>query len=130
MLKKLCRCGVKIPITEKQCDTCEAKYNQQYDKHQRRNSDFYKSSRWKKLTRLCKEKFNGLDIYQMHKYNRIVEGTLSHHIVPVEDNYDLIYDLDNLIWLSDKSHAEIHSLYEKDKAKIQLELQRLANGYL
>lgn len=57
----------------------------------------------------------GIDLYQYYKYNRLVQGRLAHHIQPLEDAPSLAYDLDNLIWLSDASHHEIHALYDSGK---------------
>lgn len=115
MLKKLCKCGAVIPARKSVCDRCASKYQRTYDKHQRKRADFYKGRRWTAVRSLVRSRAMGIDLYQLYKYNRLVQGRLAHHIQPLEDAPSLAYDLDNLIWLSDASHHEIHALYDSGK---------------
>ena len=135
MLKKLCKCGTSIDANLKQCDECKAKYNLNYDKYYRSNASIYKSNRWKKLTKMCKAKYHGIDVYALMKYNKLIAGRLSHHIVEVDEDAGMIYDLDNLIYVSDRSHQEIHQRYNNNKEEMQEELREFkkrfeAGGYL
>lgn len=117
MLKKICKCGAKIEINQRRCSICEQKRKaatRYYDKYQRKNKEIYHSTEWTTLTEMCKNKFNKLDIFAFYEYNIIKQGALSHHIIEVEEDRSRAFDLDNLIYVSEKSHAIIHSAYEKD----------------
>ncbi|KOY64224.1 hypothetical protein [Clostridium sporogenes] len=123
MLFKLCPyCGIKVPQSQEDCDNkCKEKRNKlrnkEYDLYNRdkENTKIYRSKQWIKLTQQCKSRFNGLDIYQLYKYNKIIHGELSHHIKEVKEDKNRVYDISNLIYLSNKSHAEIHTAYKKSK---------------
>ncbi|MGP1563023.1 hypothetical protein [Filifactor alocis] len=136
MLKKLCACGNKININQKSCTVCEQKrkeYIKHYDKTQRKNKDIYHSKMWSRLTKLCKERFNSLDIYVLYEHGEIRKGTLSHHIIEIDEDRSKAFDLDNLIFLSDRSHAEIHIEYskgEKEKKLMQNKLQAYVERYV
>lgn len=115
MLKKLCKCGAVIPARKSVCDRCASKYQRTYDRYHRKRADYYKDRRWPAVRSLVCDRAMGIDLYQLYKYNRLVQGRLAHHIQPLEDAPSLAYDLDNLIWLSDASHHEIHALYDSGK---------------
>ncbi|MBO0575116.1 endonuclease [Clostridium botulinum] len=123
MLFKLCPyCGIKVPYDMEDCiNKCKEKRNKlrnkDYDLYNRdkESTKIYKSKQWGKLTQQCKSRFNGLDIYQLYKYGKITKGELSHHIIEVKENKDRVFDISNLIYVSNKSHAEIHSTYNKSK---------------
>ena len=78
------------------------------------NAEFYHSKAWKSMTALCKLKANGLDLYELVINNNIVKGTLSHHIDELEEDRSKALDINNLIWISDKTHSYIHSEYNKN----------------
>lgn len=126
MLTKVCtRCGARY--TGRTCPQCEAKRQKQYDEFGRNKESqaLYHSKEWRWLAGECKEQCAGLDLFQFYEHGRIVMGRLAHHIVPVIDNRKRQYDLSNLIWLSDASHAAIHRAYEsspEDKIKMQKKL--------
>lgn len=115
MLYTICSvCGAKHPINVP-CN-CKKDRDRAYDRGDRQRAEIYQSRTWKKLTKLCKMKCNGIDLYQYYVNNKIVKGSLSHHIIPVEDDPGRAYDLSNLIWVSHKTHAYIHSSYDKSEA--------------
>ena len=94
---------------------------------------FYNSTDWSKLSSLCINKFNGLDIYQLYKYGNYVYGTTAHHIVPINDDMNKSLDINNLIYVNHASHAEIHAAYNKspeDKTKMQMYLFELIKKYV
>ena len=88
-----------------------------YDKTKRRHADVYSDRRWLKLTAMCKARFNGLDVYALMVDRKIVYGTMSHHIVPVEDNKDMAFDINNLVYLSEGTHKKIHAMYRESEEK-------------
>ena len=115
MLKKLCRCGAVIPAGKSACDRCAGSYQRTYDRYHRKRADFYKGRRWTAVRSEVRSQAMDMDLYQLYKYNRLVQGRLVHHIQPLEDTPSLAYDVDNLIWLSDASHHEVHALYDSGK---------------
>ena len=133
MLMKLCgKCGKKIPITDT-CD-CVKKRHKEYDREYRNkeNAEFYHSKEWKKMTALCKLKANGLDLYELVINNKIVKGTLSHHICELNETRDRALDINNLIFVSDKTHSYIHSEYNESvesKKNMQNKLFDIVNKY-
>jgi len=103
-----------------------------YDKFQRKNYNIYHDKRWKKLTELCKQRSNGIDVYAFNKYGKLIPGTLSHHIEEVNENKDLIFNINNLIWISAESHAEIHKKYNEslyDKGQMKAFLKSIISVY-
>ena len=116
MLMKVCsRCGKKIVITET-C-SCTKERHKIYDREYRNK-------------KLCKLQANGLDMYELEVNGKIVKGTLSHHIEELEDNKDRALDITNLIWVSEKTHNYIHSVYNKskeDKNKLKALLFKIIN---
>ncbi len=138
MLMKICpRCKSKYQYRKPCPNGCLEKNrkerNKVYDKTQRKNSSFYKSRQWAKLTRACKAKFNGIDIYQLYKYKKLVPGVLSHHIEDLDNSPCKKLDLDNLIYLSDESHREIHKIYNQSRScknALQKFLKFLVSRYL
>lgn len=140
MLFKLCPyCGIKVPQDKEDCiNKCKEKRNKlrnkEYDLYNRdkASTKIYRDKRWGKLTQQCKSRFNGLDIYQLYKHKKIVKGELSHHIKEVKEDKNRVYDISNLIYLSNKSHAEIHTAYNKskeDKLAMQAYLFKIAQRY-
>lgn len=140
MLFKLCPyCGIKVPQYKEDCiNKCKEKRNKlrnkEYDLYNRdkESTKIYRDKQWGKLTQQCKSKFNGLDIYQLYKYNKIVKGELSHHIKEVKEDKNRVFDISNLIYVSNKSHAEIHTAYKKskeDKLAMQAYLFKIVQRY-
>lgn len=112
MLKTCTYCGRIHPKGYE----CKEKPRRNYDRDKKKGkpSDaerFRNTSRWKKLTIAIKER----DLYMCQacfcglgsKLNRRDTGRLSvHHIVPIEKNYELRAEEENLITLCGKHHEE------------------------
>ena len=92
-----------------------SKYHKSYDKYSRDNHSVYTDKRWSVAKDVCKSKANGIDLWIYYKTGKIVEGRLAHHIIEVADDLSRAYDVINLFWLTDKSHQEIHALYNRDE---------------
>lgn len=124
-MNKICpRCRKVYSYDDKVCpngcsDKTKRESDKVYDQEQRVNQDLYNSREWKFLRDNCRKKFSGLCIWSLYKEKRIIQGKLTHHIVPVEDNKKKALDPMNLIYLSDAAHREIHELYEEDKEGTQ-----------
>ena len=133
MLKTLCiKCNKKINKGEK----CKCRNrNKDYDRFNRNKETkmFYHSKEWKRLTDMCKIRCNGLDLFELFENNRIVKGELSHHIITVEEDEEKKYDIDNLIYVSHKTHNFIHRIYAKadlEKIKLQKKLFKFLKNIL
>ncbi|MBE1305857.1 endonuclease [Clostridium botulinum] len=132
-------CGTIMSYDSEDCNNkCKEKRNKlrnrQYDLYNRdkESTKIYRDKQWGKLTQQCKSIFNGLDIYQLYKYNKIVKGELSHHIKEVKEDKNRVYDISNLMYVSNKSHAEIHKAYKKskeDKLAMQAYLFKIVQRY-
>lgn len=120
-MKKLCGCKKNlIDITETRCKDCQAKYGKDRIRTLSKNESFYKTNRWRKLSYLVKNKFNGLDVYELKVNHRLVKAKVVHHIIPVNDDETRKFDIKNLIPLSIKTHMLIEQIYKtKDKEKMQ-----------
>lgn len=97
-------------------------YNKQYKDQGRR--EIYDSKRWRSLTKVIAQHANNLDEVERAKGN-IVFGRISHHIIPVSERPDLAFNPDNIIFVSDRTHSEIHRAYdqgEESKHKMQEKL--------
>jgi hypothetical protein len=107
--------------------------NKNYDKFSRNkdSASFYSTGRWKKLTKTCANKFNGMDIYEYYINGEIVSGNLSHHIIEIIEDKSKAYDIDNLVWLSDGSHSLVHVAYNNgEKEEMQTLLKELIERYM
>jgi hypothetical protein len=122
-LIKECRCGKIIDYKLKYCNDCESKVKdnkRSNDKHydmnlRNKNSKaIYNSTQWDKLTQQCKYRFKGLDIYSYYVLGVIEYGNICHHIEEVTLNENRRYDLNNLVYLTNKNHNIIHGLYRTD----------------
>ena len=125
MLTKICpRCGRKLEASE--ICACSKKRHREYDRFHRNQDSYaaYHNNQWTRLTEQCKRLAGGLDQYAYHIKHELKHGTLSHHIIPVEDDPAQRFNPDNLIYISDKSHAEIHRIYDQSvDAKHRLQIQ-------
>lgn len=115
MIYKRCSlCGKRIP-TSSRCD-CK---DQRHKKLKSDNNDtsFYDTNEWKELRNRAKKYFFGLDFYAFYVYGLIEFGRTAHHIIPIEMDSSRKADFDNLIYVSECSHREIHSLYKRECEK-------------
>lgn len=128
-MKKLCNCKkVLIDITEKRCSECEKKYKSFLNENKKvsENEKFYKTNKWKKLSNFVRDKYKGLDLYELKINNKIVKSKVVHHIIPIKDDPTKKWDLENLIPVSLKTHRFLENLYNTEKKeKIQKNLLEL-----
>ena len=72
------------------------------------------------MQKACKDFFCGLDVYELYRNHRIVYGRITHHIIPIREDWERRFDVDNLIYLSDQSHHEVHARMDAgDRAVIE-----------
>lgn len=122
MLMKICgRCGQRL----RQNETCNCRHRL-YDKTQRdqARADFYHSAVWTKITKLMKQRANGLDEYELAE-GRLCKGSITHHIYTIEERPDLKLSFDNLIYVSSATHNKIHAEYDKGPEQRQAMQKKL-----
>lgn len=127
-IKKMCpRCRKIIERTEKYCDVCTSRMNRDYDRYKRdkESQSFYESKEWRKLSKLIKSNYHGLDVYQFKVNKRLVYADTVHHIEEIKDNPSRKLDPSNLIPVSKGTHKSIHEAYKKDKTGTQKLLFKL-----
>lgn len=91
------------------CD-CIKQRHKEYDKY-REDKDttlLYHTNVWLSLRDKAIDRYNGLDIYSYYINKTIEQGHTVHHIVPVKDDWSKRLDIDNLIYLTESNHQEIH----------------------
>lgn len=131
MLMKICKCGRRLPQGET-CP-CQKQRHKLYDAA-RRDKDkqkFYASRHWHKIVEVVKARANGLDEYALAVAGVIAVGSTVHHIYPVDERPDLKTSLDNLIFVSARTHNKIHAEYNRDaesKAAMQKTLMTIRQG--
>lgn len=125
VLNKICPYCGKL-IRQDESHTCRHKsYNQTREPDMTR---FYTSRQWESARAYCKARALGADEYIMATTGRIEPGSIAHHIVPVRENPKLRLDLNNLIFISSKTHDMIHAAYSRagdEKAAMITKLQEI-----
>ncbi|MDF2857678.1 MAG: hypothetical protein K0Q87_3529, partial [Neobacillus sp.] len=88
----------------------------EYDKFSRdtTSTKFYHGKQWK-LTRDTILDLDKLDVYVYMTTGEILIADTVHHIIPLKDEWDRRYDIDNLMSLSHNTHSMIESMYKVDK---------------
>lgn len=93
----------------------EYSHRRKLDKEQKKYQDFYSSNEWKRLRDLIRLSCYGIDIVELYRTGRIVQGERVHHIIELEEDWNSRFDICNLIYLTEKNHRIIHSQYDKGK---------------
>ena len=115
--------------TGRRCPTCKKKQDRQYRQRTKERHELtriYRTQLWAKCRRNVITRYYGYDIWLLAagtvwKPERIIV----HHIKERDEAPDLLYDLDNLITVSEDSHKEIHTYYATNK---QYALDRIRKG--
>ncbi|MGL4571804.1 MAG: HNH endonuclease [Clostridium sp.] len=62
----------------------------------------------------------GVDVIDYYRLGKINQGERVHHIKELNEDYDKRFDVDNLIYLTEKNHRIVHREYNKgNKASMQ-----------
>lgn len=147
-LLKLCShrgCRKILKDSVKFCDYHQAKFEleekeryKEYqgrrlkDKEQKKYQQFYNSDNWKKVRDAVVNECLGIDIYEYYTTGKIMQGERVHHIIELNDDWSCRLDMSNLIYLTERNHRNIHSIYEKsnrDKRIMQDKLFRMINKF-
>ncbi|MGP1408035.1 hypothetical protein [Selenomonas sp.] len=127
MLTRICpSCGRLVQQGE--ACPCQAKRHKAYDR-ERRDKDrarFYHSREWRAVAAAVRARAGYAD--ELAKAGgRLVPGAVVHHIHPVGDRPDLRLSMANLIYVSTRTHKEIHDAYNKNpQAKKEMQERLLA----
>ena len=127
MLTRICTaCGRIVPQGER-C-LCQTARHKEYDRG-RRDRDkarFYHSREWQAVAAAVRARAGYAD--EVAKASgRLVPGAIVHHIYPVDERPDLRLSLENLIFVSARTHKEIHDAYSKNpRAKKEMQARLIA----
>lgn len=99
--------------------TCKSKRYKEEDKYKQDNREkkFYSSVAWQRVRERAISRYNGLDIYSYYVYNRLESGQTVHHIEPVKECWEKRFDIDNLIYLTEENHQQIHKQMRESEKK-------------
>lgn len=126
MPKKICNypnCKQIINYKERYCDEHKAIKEQQnkdkfklYSSNKRDDKEqkFYNSTAWKRTKQAVEVRDNYLCVRCLNK-GIIRTREVVHHIIPIKDNWNKRYDLNNLQCLCHSCHREVH--HEIDRGK-------------
>lgn len=141
MLYKLCcRCGKIIKYTQKYCEECSKKVEEQkkesyrdYKKNRKdkKEQSFYSSFDWINVRNKVKRKYKGLCLYSYYVLGEIVYTDYIHHIVYLKDEggWDKRLDINNLVTCCASVHEVIHNTKGNDKVKMQKLLMELKDRW-
>ena len=139
-LKKFCRCGIIISQEIKLCPKCAERQSylnkesnkeavKRYSKTRldAKEQRFYKCNEWRMTREVVKNRDKGVCKRCEYK-GRVGFADNIHHIEELKDRWELRININNLICLCDKCHANVHGGYkmnEENKKRIQRELKEL-----
>lgn len=127
-LKKQCRCGDKIDISEQCCKRCEEFYTgkrresyRMYDekKRDKKAHAFYLSSEWKTLRDVILKRYAGIDLYLYYTTGALEKANTVHHIIEINEDSDRKLDDKNLLPVTQRTHEKIHRMYQSNKIAAQ-----------
>lgn len=123
------RCNARYPAGSTGCKC----YSKNLAVNKPNVNQYYNTLEWRKLRELAKSKTFGLDIYSLLVLNKIEYGFTVHHIIPLEVDFNLRNQQNNLIYLTEANHRLIHSLYknsyEMTRNKLYLILEKFQKKY-
>lgn len=138
LIYKICpKCRTKYLVGEKCPNGCldfaKKQNDKYYDKYSRKNANVYNNRQWERTRLNCLMRYDSICVYSYFKHNKIVPAVLVHHIIEVakDTSKKLVYDLNNLIPVSDEAHREIHRRYKTERLEdVQKELKDYCTAYL
>lgn len=129
--RKCTQCGRKV-LYGKPCECRKDRYKEydkkiRYNKDNKKYSEFYDSMDWKTLSSIIKSKYNGLCLMCLLKYEHIIPSDVTHHIIPIREDYSKRLEEDNLIPLCHRCHNNIDHINYTEEMKSNL--KRLLKEY-
>lgn len=122
------RCGRQLPVGQR-C-SCQPAYRKDYNKFRRdrRIAEFRRSPEWRSTRQKIIDRDGGLDQYLLHTTGEMRRGFSVHHILPLstKEGWDKRLSGDNLITLSDDTHASLEYRYKGNQREQTIkELQEI-----
>lgn len=112
--KRCALCGRRIQEGTK-C-ACVSKRHKEYDRtRDKKQQGFYGSGEWHRLARCMAVRYQGLDVYELMVNNAHVRGETIHHIYPVDEYWDMRFNTEYLIMLSESNHRKFHAMMKAGK---------------
>ena len=128
MLMKICtKCGKRLPKGKK-CPCTKSRHKIYNETVRDKNkNNFYHSAQWRSIVELVKARANGLDEYAL-SLGMLLKGNTVHHIYTVDERPDLKLSVDNLIYVSAKTHNQLHAEYNESPEKKQVLQKKLIDA--
>lgn len=132
-LKRYCKkpgCNCLIEYKEKYCEKhkkeqgeTEKERHKYYDTHKRNigAKKFYNSAAWRGVREQALIRDNYIDRYLFEEKGVIKTADTVHHIIELQEDYEKGLDLDNLISVSDDTHAKISQIYKNPEKRKELQ---------
>lgn len=107
------KCGKRI----KRGDICQcvSKRYKEDDKYKRDIEKWYNSREWKSARKRAIEHCAGLDIIVYLETGEIIPGEIVHHIVPLEESWEMRCSIENLVYITERTHRKLHEAMKHDR---------------
>jgi len=134
--KKCPKCGKKYGEYE-QCECMIQAKKDSYkrykdrrmmDKEEKKRQAFYCSKDWLKVRDAVISDCFGMDIVMFYQ-GLIESGYTCHHIIPLEDDFNSLLDINNIIYMTEQTHQLTHVEYNKGERQKKV-MQKLLFGLL
>ena len=112
IIKRCPRCGGMVQVGAS-CGCRQARYREEDRCKSPEIVTFYRSVEWRRAKQSVIQRYNGLDLYSLYHLHLIEYGFIVHHIIPLEERWDLRLDPNNLIYVTASNHQKIHDLYRQ-----------------
>lgn len=130
MLLHLCRCGKPIPQGTAMCEVCQARHGSRhmiYNRQERskKSAAFYCSRAWRVVRQMMIDLYDGVDIVAFYEDEEVVDADRVHHVVELEEAWELRLDPMNLIPMSNATHTRITAEYKASRERMEACQRRL-----
>ena len=99
------------------CD-CIKRRHKEYDQAKDKTiKGFYSSCSWQTVRKQAINRYSQLDIISYFEEQRIEYGETVHHIVPIKEDWSKRYETDNLIYLTEQHHQQVHEAMRAGKTE-------------
>ena len=114
--KRCSYCGKRI--SSGTVCTCVKRRHKEYDQAKDKEiKGFYSSRSWQVVRQKAIGRYSQLDLISYFEDNQIVYGETVHHIIPIKEDWTKRYELDNLIYITEQHHQQLHEAMKAGKAK-------------
>lgn len=124
IIKRCPRCGGTVQVGAL-CGCRQARYREEDRCKSPEIVAFYRSAEWRRAKQSAIYRCNGLDLYSLYQLGLLEHGFIVHHIVPLEDCWDLRLAPSNLIYLTASNHQKIHDFYKQGTDTKQVTIKLL-----